>query len=152
MLQWGFDSSGFSKWDEFAKAVNINQAGLTIKIGDFGFARYLSQHEELTSSTGTPAYMAPEVIKGQSYDFKADIWSLGATFYEILTGYNPFIGHDKKELFLRIKNGKYQVDKNLGLSPYCIDFLKQCLQFDPRDRASASQLLNHPFLAVEFRL
>lgn len=43
--------------------------------------------------------MAPEVMKGQKYSFKADIWSLGVTMFEMLVGSIPFSGSDKKDLY-----------------------------------------------------
>jgi len=70
-----------------------------VKICDFGIARRLSS-ESSTDTTlkgnerwtfaGTPAYMAPEVILSYHFDERADIFSLGIVFYEMLAGYNPF--------------------------------------------------------------
>jgi serine/threonine protein kinase len=93
----------------------------------------------------------------ETYDFKADIWSLGVTLFELLTsdGFSnyPFIGSNKSEILHNIKTGQYQVDSSkFNLSPYCIDFLNHCLQYSPERRATATQLLNHPFLSVEYRL
>lgn len=53
----------------------------------------------MMTSFGTPVYMAPEVIAGKPYDFKADIWSVGVTFYELLHGSYPFIGDSRNEIF-----------------------------------------------------
>jgi serine/threonine protein kinase len=53
----------------------------------------------MVASLGTPIYMAPEVLTGKTYDFKADIWSLGVTFFELLTGGYPFVGFNKSEIF-----------------------------------------------------
>ena len=72
----------------------------TVKICDFGVARRLSSSESSNTTTslsssrwalaGTPAYMAPEVILGSRFDERADLFSLGTVFYEMLTGRNPF--------------------------------------------------------------
>ena len=55
--------------------------------------------------------MAPEVLAAKPYDLKSDIWSLGVTFYELLTGTYPFIGIDKSQIFKKIKTGQYLIDK-----------------------------------------
>ena len=61
-----------------------------LKIVDFGLARVL-RHNEMTSSiVGTPAYFAPEILKGQSYDMTADWWAVGIIMYQLLTGVLPF--------------------------------------------------------------
>lgn len=56
-----------------------------IKIADFGFAKILKADFTQTM-LGTPSYMAPEVFKGDSYNTKADIWSIGICFYHLLFG------------------------------------------------------------------
>lgn len=77
------------------KPANIFRSGDgTIKLGDFGTARLEGQSAiTLTEGlVGTPAYMSPEQIQGQSVDGRSDIFSLGGTLYEMLTGTRPF--HD----------------------------------------------------------
>jgi serine/threonine protein kinase len=67
--------------------------------------------------------MAPEVLASRPYDFKSDIWSVGVTFYELLTGSYPFSGSNKSEIFQKIRTGKYQLSGTLNLSASGIDFL-----------------------------
>lgn len=75
------------------------------------------------------------------------------TLYELLTGTFPFPGFSRADILKKIRAGSYSIDfQSLSLSPYCIDFLNHCLRLNPKERASATQLLNHPFLAVEYRL
>ena len=53
-------------------------------MGDFGISRVLQFTQDMAqTAVGTPLYVAPEVVKGLSYDSKADVWSMGCTFYEI---------------------------------------------------------------------
>ena len=64
----------------------------TYKLADFGFCKpFEGRHSDVTSTMlGSPIYMAPEVLRGFSYDTRADIWSLGAVLYELLIGRCPF--------------------------------------------------------------
>ena len=69
------------------------------KICDFGVSRIIKKNEIITEKCGTPAYLAPEVIKKNGYSgFKADIWSLGILLYFMLTGKMPFIADEIDEL------------------------------------------------------
>ena len=52
-----------------------------VKLGDFGFSKRLSAGQKLNEMCGSPLYMAPEVLYGEAYDIKADIWSFGVTIY-----------------------------------------------------------------------
>jgi serine/threonine protein kinase len=66
-----------------------------IKIGDFGICRVLSKSDELAStSVGTPYYIAPEVCRGEPYDYRADVWSLGCIIYELCSLKRPFSGEN----------------------------------------------------------
>ncbi len=71
--------------------------------------------------------MAPEILAGCPYDFKADIWSLGVTFFEMLTGKYPFKGQNRTEIYEAIKNRPYHNTQLYNLSKDCQDFLAQCL-------------------------
>lgn len=60
------------------------------------------------TAVGTPLYVAPEVIKGLQYDGKADVWSLGCTFYEVLSFTPPFSGLSMSDLMDKVKTGVYK--------------------------------------------
>ena len=74
------------------KTANIFVAGDGIlKLGDFGIARDIGTiNAKLNTEVGTPQYMSPEILKGESYDSRADMWSLGVILYELITLAKPF--------------------------------------------------------------
>lgn len=78
---------------------------------------------------GTPLNMAPEILKGNLYDKKADVWSLGIVLFQIITGEYPFIGKDMKELEANTQHGVYRMPKHIKVSATCLDFLNCCLRF-----------------------
>ena len=77
-----------------------------IKIIDFGLSKRHKQGEKLHNVAGTPYYMAPEVLEGD-YDEKCDVWSLGVLLYVLMSGYLPFQGENRAEVFNKIENGKF---------------------------------------------
>ena len=62
---------------------------LNIKLTDFGFAQYMD-NGKLSMQMGTPEYMAPEIIEGDDYDQKVDVWSAGVVAYQLFCGQTPF--------------------------------------------------------------
>lgn len=73
------------------KPDNILLHNGTLKLADFGFCKTLEDKNGLTQTMlGSPIYMAPEVLKGQPYTMKADIWSMGVVLYQMLYGRYPF--------------------------------------------------------------
>ena len=77
---------------------------------------------------GSPIYMAPEVLKGCSYNSKADIWSLGVVIYECLFGYCPFEDKSIARLIMQIDNKEVNIPKNINpVSKQCEDLLKAML-------------------------
>jgi predicted Ser/Thr protein kinase len=79
-----------------------------VKILDFGLARLRDAPAGLAHLTddgmilGTPAYMAPEQIRGQPVDFRADLFALGALLYELVAGVHPFAGSDPTSTIAKI--------------------------------------------------
>ncbi|RVW95487.1 Serine/threonine-protein kinase ATG1a [Vitis vinifera] len=72
-----------------------------LKIGDFGFARDLTQGLADTQC-GSPLYMAPEIIQNQKYDAKADLWSVGAILFQLVTGRPPFDGSTQFQVLITV--------------------------------------------------
>lgn len=72
------------------KLANILKHDGEIKIADFGFAKLLTKEDYATTMLGSPLNMAPEVLGGNDYNNKADIWSIGTVFYELLFGKYSF--------------------------------------------------------------
>ena len=70
------------------------------KLGDFGVAKILNPSLKHTKTRieSSPKYQAPEILKKENYSFEADIWSLGVTFYELITLNYPFEGNDDTEI------------------------------------------------------
>ncbi len=75
------------------KPANVLLHQGTFKICDFGFSKYFGESSRMTKTcVGTPVYMSPQVLKQQTYTNKADIWSLGVMYYELLSGKLPYTG------------------------------------------------------------
>ena len=96
---------------------------------------------------GTPYWMAPELIRGMNYDDKVDVWSLGITILEMTDGEPPLLREPPLRALLLITiNDPPNVKDPSKWSKALQHFLSNCLVVNPKDRASAAQLLSHPFL------
>src|SRR5262245_42675155 len=76
-----------------------------VKILDFGLARAIEGKSDLTQSgqlVGTPAYMAPEQARGETVDFRSDLFSFGSVLYRMCTGERPFKGTDVMSTLLSL--------------------------------------------------
>ncbi|KAJ7960799.1 putative Mitogen-activated protein kinase kinase kinase [Quillaja saponaria] len=97
--------------------------------------------------SGTPAFMAPEVARGEEQGFAADIWALGCTMIEMATGSNPWPKINDPVLALyRIGFSGQVPEIPSWLSEKGKDFLDKCLRRDSKERWTANELLKHPFL------
>jgi serine/threonine-protein kinase len=95
--------------------IRVTETG-QVKIMDFGVAYLVSSELTQTGSLiGTPYYMAPEVINGEPVDGRADIFSLGATFYELLAYVRPFPGESMQTVFRNILHVDPPPLRDLGL-------------------------------------
>ncbi|RUO96980.1 kinase-like domain-containing protein, partial [Jimgerdemannia flammicorona] len=81
----------------------------TLKIADFGFARSLPSHSLAETLCGSPLYMAPEILRYERYDAKADLWSVGAVLYEMVTGRPPFRALNHVELLRKIEKSNNKI-------------------------------------------
>lgn len=86
------------------KLPNILKHNGVIKIADFGFAKILGENDYANTMLGSPLNMAPEILAGKEYTNKADIWSIGVCFYEMLFGRSPFAAKSIVELLNKIKS------------------------------------------------
>jgi calcium/calmodulin-dependent protein kinase I len=78
-----------------------------------------------------------------------DLWSVGVVTYVLLCGYPPFYGTTQIELFEKITHAKYEFPEPEWnyISDTAKDFIKKLLVLDPKDRMTADQALEHPFLS-----
>ncbi|XP_024941837.1 serine/threonine-protein kinase unc-51 [Cephus cinctus] len=120
---------------------------ITLKIADFGFARFLQDGVMAATLCGSPMYMAPEVIMSLQYDAKADLWSLGTIVFQCLTGKAPFQAHTPQALKLFYeKNANLGPKIPAGTSPELSDLLMGLLRRNARDRMPFDEFFGHPFL------
>lgn len=120
------------------------------KITDFGLSKPSGQEEAYdpnsnTLMKGTVFWMAPEVVQNSKYSAKIDIWSLGCTVIEMLTGDHPWM--EMNMLAALYSLGKYKSPPIPEDAPELAkDFLNQCFIIDPEARPTAADLLVHPFV------
>lgn len=123
----------------------VSDAG-TLKITDFGFARYFDSDILIQTICGSPMYMAPEIMKNKKYDYKSDLWSIGIIFYEMLIGKTPFQAKNIYELIRKIENDKIKIPSKFNLSPGCKELLTSLLQKNPEKRIEWDDFFNHPLI------
>ncbi|RDX80548.1 Serine/threonine-protein kinase ATG1c, partial [Mucuna pruriens] len=120
-----------------------------LKIADFGFARSLQPRGLAETLCGSPLYMAPEIMQLQKYDAKADLWSVGAILFQLVTGRTPFTGNNQIQLLQNImKSTELQFPPdNPSLSSECKDLCQKLLRRNPVERLTFEEFFNHPFLS-----
>ncbi|XP_014646559.1 PREDICTED: SNF-related serine/threonine-protein kinase isoform X2 [Ceratotherium simum simum] len=116
-----------------------------VKLTDFGFSNKFQPGKKLTTSCGSLAYSAPEILLGDEYDAPAvDIWSLGVILFMLVCGQPPFQEANDSETLTMIMDCKYTVPSHV--SKECKDLITRMLQRDPKRRASLEEIENHPWL------
>ncbi|AIN98775.1 protein kinase, putative [Leishmania panamensis] len=128
-----------------------------IKLVDFGAARRLTDAVSQSSTViGTPYWMAPEVVDasgdGSGYSYQADVWSVGCTVAEMLTGRPPWPCRPSAPsaiMMIASATGMPTEIPEEEATPGCLDFMRQCFIRDPEKRPTVQQLLQHPWIQVK---
>ena len=93
---------------------------------------------------GTPAYIAPELLRGRGYSLNVDLWSAGVVLFAMLYGTVPFKGSSMDELHQLIISGRYTLKEDI--SKDAIDLLRGLLEINPQRRLTIKQIYEHPWL------
>jgi eukaryotic-like serine/threonine-protein kinase len=119
-----------------------------VKIGDFGISRSLRPAEETALSTrnqlaATPTYASPEQLRGGALDARTDIYSLGATLYELVTGRRPFSAPDLMSLLMAVANDAPPAPHGIapGVPAGLSRVILRCLAKKPEDRYASYDAL-----------
>lgn len=127
------------------KLANILKHNGIIKLADFGFAKLLGTDNYTATMLGSPLNMAPEVLDGKEYNSKADIWSVGTCFYELLFGKPPYTANNIIDLIKTIKTKSLEFPRKINnISKVCEDVLRKMLVVNPYDRIDWDELFDHP--------
>lgn len=128
-----------------SKNILVDELTLRAKLCDFGFAREYTMNEgNITVKVGTDKWMAPEVIMGKSYDFRADVFSFGCVLIELLTREKPpnreprnKFGYVSVELEQLIK----AKTSNDPPPPEFLSLMLLCVDTEPEKRPPYTQIL-----------
>lgn len=114
-----------------------------IKLGDFGIARFATQVSGAASLVGTPAYLSPEQIKGETQDHRSDLFSVGIVLYQLTTGVRPFDGSSVAAVCAQIvaKQPPPPSRYNRALPAEFDRIVMRCLAKNPADRYASGDSL-----------
>jgi len=125
-----------------------------ICVTDFGLSKSVENEGDLMKTAcGTPAFVAPEILRQERYDSQVDMWSLGVILYTMLCGYPPFIAKNLPALYRIIKSGDVKFDRRYWkkISPEAKDCVCGLLTVDAKKRLNPVELLKHNWLNLKAR-
>lgn len=122
-----------------------------LKIADFGFARIMDDEAFTQTQCGSPLYMAPEVLMGDEYTNKADLWSVGVILYEMLCGERPFKDINSiVGLRRKVQTEPIRFRTDVSMSRPCRNLLKDLLQKDFRRRIDFHHFFEHEWFQTDW--
>ncbi|RYR58804.1 hypothetical protein Ahy_A05g024677 isoform C [Arachis hypogaea] len=118
-----------------------------LKATDFGLSVFFKPGDVFKDLVGSAYYVAPEVLR-RSYGPEADIWSAGIILYILLSGVPPFWAENEQGIFDAILRGRidFSSDPWPSISSSAKDLVKKMLRADAKERLSAVEVLNHPWM------
>ncbi|OHT02672.1 CAMK family protein kinase [Tritrichomonas foetus] len=117
-----------------------------IRLIDFGLSNMFSDVcPQLSTACGSPAYAAPEMIKGNTYTIQADIWSAGILLFAIVAGHLPYDDDNVQRLLQKIVYT--DVFYPSFLSPPLVDLLSKMICKDPEERITLDKIKEHPWFS-----
>lgn len=124
-----------------------------LKLADFGFARSLPAASLAETLCGSPLYMAPEILRYEKYDAKADLWSVGTVMYEMVTGRPPFRAANHVELLRKIElqSDDLPWDSSIIVSDDMKSVIRGLLKKNPVERISFDSFFAHPIIVHPIR-
>jgi calcium-dependent protein kinase len=123
--------------------LDADDAMLSVILCDFGFSQFY--HDESKLRRGTPPYIAPEVLRGNRFGPKCDIWALGVLAFILLIGDVPFKGEQELYHQMEFQTDHFGLELWNNVSPLGKAFVQTLLQFDEANRPTAKEALNHPW-------
>ena len=121
------------------------------KLADFGISKHAENIRSMSGCgtyCGTPYWMSPEIISGQKYGWKTDIWSFGCTVLEMLNGKPPYREMERQAALFKIGTEDLNPSFPAHTSDHCKEFIKHCLRREPEFRPSAKDLLGYKYTSV----
>ncbi|KVH90052.1 Calcium-binding EF-hand [Cynara cardunculus var. scolymus] len=118
-----------------------------LKATDFGLSLLVAAGDVFKDLVGSAYYVAPEVLR-RHYGAEADIWSAGVILYILLSGVPPFWGETEQSIFDAVLRGNldFVSDPWPSISSSAKDLVKKMLKADPKERLTAVEVLNHPWM------
>ncbi|KAF5681070.1 ulk ulk kinase [Fusarium heterosporum] len=122
-----------------------------LKLADFGFARVLPSTSLADTLCGSPLYMAPEILRYERYDAKADLWSVGTVLYEMSTGRPPFRARNHVELLRKIEAAEdvIKFPREVTISSDLKALIRSLLKRSPVERLSFENFFSHQVVTSE---
>jgi serine/threonine protein kinase len=123
-----------------------------VKLADFGLSKRLTEITAYRTRSGTPSYMAPEILDyldtpSEEYTNAVDLWAVGCITYRLVTGLIPFPSSRSLLEYCKDKSlFPYNALLDSGIKSLCSKFIKELLETTPKQRPVASQALNHAWI------
>lgn len=121
-----------------------------LKLLDFDQSKEFKDNKFMRTRVGNYLYSSPQVLSGK-YDHSCDLWSCGVIMHVLLVGYPPFYGESEADVIQRIKKGIGSLDAKdwSQVSDKAQELVKMLMKFNPRERCTAKQALDHEWLNIK---